>query len=164
MLAEYDQHLLRVAFHEAGHAWMMLREGLGVRSVTVAAGSAAPGDTRGMTVPDSPLEEGNPELSRKCARAALAGSLAEHFLMGQWDEEVLQARAYDTGKARSALTISGEEWMPDSMDYTIHSMSNAVLNEISQLKAWDEITVIAYALMERSTLSGEELAALIGNA
>lgn len=158
-----DEVRRRIAFHEAGHAWMMLREGLGVRSVTVAAGSAAPGDTRGLTVPDTPLEEGNPELSRRSARAALAGSLAEHYLLGQWDEETLQARAYDTGKAKSALTISGDEWMPDAMDYTIHSMSNAVLNELSRLKAWDEITVIAYALMENEILTGDDISILLGH-
>ena len=153
----------RVAFHEAGHVWMFIHEGLGVRSVTVAPGSSASGDTRGMTVPQTELEEGRQEVSMSFARGALAGSLAEHYLMGQWDDEILQARAYDNGKAKSALTMSGEEWSNDSMDHTIHTMSNAVLNDISRLKAWDEITIIAYALMENEILTGDDISILLGD-
>ena len=167
MLSFSEEERRRIAFHEAGHAWMMLREKLGILSVTVdSSGSApgdTPGDTRGLTVSRTGMEENNPELSRKFARVALAGSLAEHFLMGQWDDEVLQVRDYDGESARSALAMSGEEWSSEEMDLTIHSLSNAVLNEISRLKAWDEITIIAYALMEKETLTGPELVDLLGN-
>jgi hypothetical protein len=157
-----EEQLRRIAFHEAGHAWMMFKERLGIRSVTVDATSAAPGDTRGLAVSETVLEENNPELSRKFARTALSGSLAEHFLMGQWDVETLQARDYDGESARSALAMSGEEWSSEEMDLTVHSLSSTVLNEISRLAAWDEITIIAYALMENTQLSGPELMELLG--
>ena len=156
-----EEQLRRIAFHEAGHAWMMLRDRLGVRSATVDSSSCAPGDTRGMTISETVIEENNPELSKKFARVALAGSLAEHFLMGQWDEEILQARDYDGECARNALAMSGEEWSSEDMDYTIHSLSNTVMNEVSRLAAWDEITIIAYALMENETLTGAEVMELL---
>jgi len=158
-----DEVSRRVAFHEAGHAWMMVIEGLSVRSVTVDTGSSAQGDTRGLTISETPMDENNFELARRFARVALTGSLAEHYLMGQWDDEILQARAYDDEKARSALAMSGEELLPEEMDYTIHSISNEVLEQISQLKAWDKITIIAYALMENEILTGDDIFILLGD-
>ena len=151
----------RVAFHEAGHVWMMMHEGIGVLSSTVDTECSADGDTRGLTVPEATMEENMPELARGFARAALAGTFAEHFLMGQWDEEILQARGFDNGMAKSFLAMSGQEWPPEVMDFTIHSLSNAVLNEISQLKAWHASTLIAYALMEKGMLTEEEITALL---
>jgi hypothetical protein len=156
-----DEVKRRVAFHEAGHLWMMMHEKLGVLSSTIDTGRSATGDTRGLTVAETPMEENMPELARRFARAALSGSLAEHFLIGQWDEEVLQARGFDNGMAASFLSMSGQEWSPEIMESTIHSLSNTVLNEISQLRAWHTITLIAYAFMEKGSLTGEDVAELL---
>ena len=162
MLTELnDEVRRRIAFHEAGHIWMMLHEGLGVLTSTVDRSHTAPGDTRGLTVAKTVMDENSPELSQRFARAALAGSLAEHYLMGQWDEEILQARDFDNEKAKSALAMSGEERPPEALDFTIHSLSNTVLNEISRLKAWHDITLIAYALMEKEMLTGDDIAILL---
>ena len=46
MLDNSDDKLRRTAFHEAGHAWMMWKEGLGVRSVSIEPHAPAPGDVR----------------------------------------------------------------------------------------------------------------------
>lgn len=159
----FEEKDRRVAFHEAGHVWMMMHEKLGILSSTIDTERSAAGDTRGLTVAEATMEENMPELARKFARAAIAGSLAEHFLIGQWDEEILQARELDNQIAKSFLAMSGQEWSPEVMDFTVHSLSNAVLNEISQLKVWHAITLIAYAFMEKGTLTGEDVAVLLGN-
>ena len=156
-----EEHLRRIAFHEAGHVWMMMHEKLGVLSSTLDTERSVAGDTRWLTVPEATMEENVPELARKFARAAIAGSLAEHFLIGQWDEEILQAREFDHQIAKSFLAMSGQEWSPEVMDFTVHSLSNAVLNEVSQLKVWHAITLIAYALMEKGMLTGEDIAELL---
>jgi hypothetical protein len=57
--------------------------------------------------------------------------------------------------------MSGEEWSSEDMDYTIHSLSNTVMNEVSRLAAWDEITIIAYALMEKEVLNQQEIMELL---
>ena len=157
-----DEVRRRIAFHEAGHVWMMMYEKLGVLSSTLDTERSVAGDTRGLTVPEATMEENMPELARKFARAAIAGSLAEHFLIGQWDQEILQAREFDNQIAKNFLAMSGQEWSPEVMDFTVHSLSNAVLNEISQLKVWHAITLIAYALMEKGMLTGKEIMAVLG--
>ncbi len=152
-----DEQKRRVAFHEAGHAWMMLKEELGVISVSMEPGSLVQGDNRGETLPEVVMEEGRKELSEKFAKAALAGSAAEHFLLGNWDEASLQASAYDKGRAKSFLAMSGADWKPEALDHYVHALSNSVLEEISRPGAWHTITALAYELSGAGTLTGDEV-------
>ncbi|UCG39244.1 MAG: hypothetical protein JSV00_03150 [bacterium] len=161
-MAASDDRRRRVAFHEAGHAFMMVRRGLGILSATIETSHAAPGDTRGLTLPSTVLEENQPELSDRFAACALAGSAAEHYLMGSWDEEILQARAHDTGRAKSYLVMSGREYRPEALDFIIQSMANTVLDEIAAHRAWHAVTVLAYALLEKGTLTGKEVMDVLG--
>jgi len=163
MLEESDDRLRRIAFHEAGHAWMMWKEGLGVRSVSIKPHGSIQGDNRGETVPDRAMEEGHNELSRKFARAALAGSAAEHFLLGKWDGESLQANAFDMAKAKEFLTQSGEDRDPGSLDQDIHALSNRVMGEISRPREWHAVTALAYALLASVTLTGEQVLEILSD-
>ena len=156
-----DDKLRRIAFHEAGHAWMMVREGLGLRSVSINPGAFGTGDNRGETLPERSMEEGRRDLAEKFARASLAGSAAEHFLMGGWDEEGLQARAYDTGRAMSYIAMSGDDLRPEALEYYIQVLSNTVMEEMSHPKTWDAVTGLAYALLERESMVGDEVAGII---
>ena len=158
-----DDQKRRIAFHEAGHAWMMVREGLGVRSISISPRESIPGDNRGETVPDQQMEESRRDLSEKFARAALAGSAAELYLMGRWDEESLQAGAFDAGKARSYLAMSGDDWRPDSLDYYVQTISSLIMDEISQPRIWNNITSLAYKLLEANILTGEEVSIILSD-
>lgn len=152
-----DEKFLRIAYHEAGHAWMMIEQGLGVVTVSMEPLSAVHGDNRGETVPGSAMEEGKRKLSEKFARAALAGSAVEHFFLGRWDEESLQSSAYDTGRAKSFMIMSGDDWKTQALDHYIQALSGKVLEEISRPRAWHAITGLAYELMQKGTMSGEEV-------
>ena len=156
-----DEKLRRIAFHEAGHAWVMLKEGLGVKSLSTRAPSPHGGDNRGETIPDLAMQEGRKDLAEKFARAALAGSAAEHYLMGKWDDESLQANAYDIGRAKGFITMSGEDWKPEALEYYIRVLSNSLLDEISRPRVWNTITGLAYELMKAGTLSGKEVEAIL---
>ena len=152
-----DDRLRRTAFHAAGHAWMLREEGVGVASLSLENPRPSSGDDRGLASAGTALPEGRPDLSLRHARAALAGSAAEHFLLGKWDEESLQARAYDAGKAKSCLVLSGQDWKPEALEFTVHFLTNRVLEVISHPRAWHGITALAYALLERRTMTGEEV-------
>ena len=152
-----DERMRRIAFHEAGHAWMMVKEGLGVISVSTEQDPRARGDNRGETVPERTMEEGRRELSVKFARASLAGSAAEHYLLGQWHEEGLQAYAVDKGRAKSYITMSGDDWKPEGLDHYDQALWNMVMEEISRPREWHLITGLAYKLMEGVTLDGREV-------
>jgi hypothetical protein len=152
-----DDTLLRTAFHEAGHAWMMWKEGLGVNSISMEPLSPIQADNRGETIQELAMEEDRKELSEKFAKAALAGSAAEHFLLGNWDEESLQASAYDKGRARGFMAMSGTDWKPEDLEHYVHSLSNSVMEEISRPKVWHTITCLAYELMEKGTMTREEV-------
>jgi hypothetical protein len=154
-----DEKLRRIAFHEAGHAWMMVFEGLGVISMSLEIRGPVHGDNRGETVAEMQMAEGRRDLSDKFARAALAGSAAEHFLMGDWDEESLLADSYDTGRAKGFMAMTGDDWKSEALDHYIQALANSVLEEISTPRTWHTITRLAYILMERETLTGEEVAA-----
>ena len=158
-----DEKKRRIAFHEAGHAWMMWKEGLGVKSVSMELRRPIHGDNRGETVPDIAMEEGRDELSRKFAKAALAGSAAEHFLLGKWDEESLQASSYDTKKAREFIVMSGDEGGSDSLDHDIHALLNSVTREISRPREWDTVTCLAYALLASGSLTGEQVLEILAD-
>ena len=158
-----DEKLHRIAFHEAGHAWMMVKEGLGVISVSMEPLSPIKGDNRGETVPELAMEEGRKELSERFAKAALAGSAAEHHLLGRWDEESLQASAYDTGKAKGFVAISGDDWKPESLDHYVQRLSNAVMEEISRPRVWHTITGLAYELLASGTLTGEQVLEIVSD-
>jgi hypothetical protein len=147
----------RIAFHEAGHAWMMVREGLGVRFISSNSRESLPGDNRGVTVPELCMEERQRALSEKFAKAALAGSAAEQFLLGNWDEEGLLASAFDTGRARSYLTMSGDDWKTDALNFYVQALSNAVMDEIARPGAWHAITSLAYELLKAGSLEGDEV-------
>jgi len=156
-----DEKKRRIAFHEAGHAWMMVKEGLGVVSVSMESSSPVQGDNRGETVPELAVEEKRTALSEKFAKAALAGSAAEHFLLGNWDEESLQASAFDTGRAKSFMVLSGADWEPEALDHYVHALSNSVMEEISRPRVWHTITTLAYELKGAGTLSGEEVMQIV---
>jgi hypothetical protein len=158
-----DEKKRRIAFHEAGHAWMMVREGLGVRSVSLKPPSPLQADNRGHTVPEQAMEEGRPDICEKFARAALAGSMAEHYMLGNWDDESLVASAYDTGRARSCLSMAGDDIRPDALSHYIHSLQNAVLDEISQAKVWHMITALAYELLASECLTGQQVRELLSD-
>ncbi len=147
----------RIAFHEAGHAWMMWKEGLGVKSVSMEPHRPIHGDNRGETVSVLAMEESRDELSRKFAKAALAGSAAEHFLLGKWDEESLQASSYDTKKAREFIVMSGSNRESGSLDQDIQALLNSVMGEISRPREWDTVTCLAYALLESGSLTEEQV-------
>jgi len=149
-----DENKRRVAFHEAGHAWMMWKEGLEVARVSMEPLTSVRRDNRGETVSVQVMEENRKELSVKFAKAALAGSEAEHFLLGKWDEESLQARAFDMGRARSFMVMSGDDWKPEALDHFVQTMSNMVTEEISRPRVWDAITALAYELLVSGTLTG----------
>jgi hypothetical protein len=153
----------RVAFHEAGHAWMMWKEGLGVKSVSMEPHRSIQGDNRGETVPDLAIEEGHNELSQKFAKAALAGSAAEHFLQGKWDEDSLQASTYDTRKARGFLAMSKDNRDSESLDHDIQALSNSVMGEISRPREWHNVTDLAYALLASGTLTGEQVLEILAD-
>ena len=156
-----DEKKRRIAFHEAGHAWMMLKEGLGVVSVSMEPSSLIRGDNRGNTVPEMAMEKERKELSGKFAKASLAGSAAEHYLQGKWDEEGLQASAYDTGRAKGFIAMSGDDWKPEALDHYVLALANSVLEEISQPKVWHAITSLAYELLESGTLTGDEVLEIV---
>lgn len=158
-----DEQKRRVAFHEAGHAWMMVREGLEVKSVSLKASGPLQGDNRGETVPEHVMEEGNRDTCEKFAKAALAGSLAEHYMLGKWDEESLVASAYDTGRARGCLSMSGEDWKPDALDHYIQSLGNMVMEEISQARVWHAITALAYEILASGTLTGIQVQEILSD-
>ena len=151
----------RIAFHEAGHAWMMWKEGLGVKSVSMEPHRPIHGDNRGETVPDLAMEEGRDELSRKFAKAALAGSAAEHFLLGKWDEESLQASSYDTKKAREFIVMSATDLEPDTLDHYVQVLSTTVMEEVARPRVWNAITGLAYELLESETLTGEQVVEIL---
>ena len=153
----------RIAFHEAGHAWMMWKEGLGVKSVSMEPHRPIHGDNRGETVPDLAMEEGRKELSQKFAKAALAGSAAEHFLLGKWDEESLQASSYDTKKARDFMVMSGDNRESRSLDQDIHALLNSVIGEISRPREWHIVTGLAYALLASGSLTGEQVLEILAD-
>ena len=157
MLDKSDDKLRRIAFHEAGHCWMMVTEGLGVKSVSLRPDMPGTGDNRGETLPEKSMEEGNRGLAEKFARAALAGSAAEQYLMGAWDEGGLQASAYDTGRARSYMAMSGSEWKPEALEYYVQVLSNSTMDQITEPGAWHAITSLAYKLLEVEVMSGEEV-------
>jgi hypothetical protein len=152
-----DEKKRRIAFHEAGHAWMTWKEGLGVKSVSMEPHRSIQGDNRGETIPDLAIEQGRHELSQKFAKAALAGSAAEHFLLGKWDEDSLQASTYDTRKARGFLAMSGDNRDSESLDHDIQALSNSVMVAISRPREWHNITDLAYALLASGTLTGEQV-------
>jgi len=156
-----DEKLRRIAFHEAGHAWMMVFEGLGVRSVSLEIRGPVHGDNRGETVPEVQMSEGRRDLSEKFARAALAGSAAEHFLMGGWDEESLLADSYDRGRAKGFMAVSGNDWKPEALDHYIQALANSVVEEISTPRTWHAITCLAFRLMAKGAITGVEIAAFI---
>lgn len=156
-----DEKKRRIAFHEAGHAWMMWKEGLGVRSVSMKPFSPIQGDNRGETVPDLAMEEDRKELSEKFAKTALAGSAAEHYLAGNWDEESLQASAYDTRSAKGFMTTSGDVWKPQALDHYVQALSNSVMEEISRPKVWHAITGLAYELLASGTLTEEQVLEIV---
>ena len=158
-----DEKKRRIAFHEAGHAWMLEREGLVVRSVSINPPVSIQGDNRGETVPEKTMEEGRKEISDKFVRAALAGSAAEHYLLGSWDKDGLLASAYDTGRARSYLAMTGNDWKPEAMTHYVQALSISVMEEISQPKAWHAITSLAYELLESGTLTGEKVARILAD-
>jgi hypothetical protein len=158
-----DEKKRRTAFHEAGHAWMMVKEGLGVISVSMKPLSPIQGDNRGETLSELAMEEGRKELSEKYAKSALAGSAAEHFLLGNWDEESLQASAYDKGRAKDFMAMSGADWKPEALDHYVHALSNSVMEEISRPRVWHTITVLAYELAGAGTLSGEKVLEIVSD-
>jgi hypothetical protein len=158
-----DEKKRRIAFHEAGHAWMMWKEGLGVKSLSMEPHRPLHGDNRGETVPDLAIEEGHNELSQKFAKAALAGSAAEHFLLGKWDEESLQASSYDTKKARDIMVMSGDNRESGSLDQDIHALLNSVMGEISRPREWDTVTCLAYALLASGSLTGEQVMEILAD-
>lgn len=161
MIEFSDDKLARIAFHEAGHAWMMVKEGLGVKSMSLKPGGLIQGDNRGETLPEQQLEEGRKDLSEKHAKAALAGTAAEYFLLGNWDNESLQASAFDRGRARSCLVMSGDDWNQDSLEYYLQTMSCSIMEEISQPRIWHTITALAYELLEAGTLTGEDVSRVL---
>jgi len=154
-----DERKRRIAFHEAGHAWAMFFEGLGVKSMSLEIRAPVRGDNRGETVAEVHMSEGRRDLSDKFARAALAGSAAEHFLMGDWDEESLLAGSYDTGRAKSFMSMTGDDWKSEALDHYIQALSSEVLDEISTPRVWHAITRLAYMLTEKGTMTGAEIAA-----
>ena len=156
-----DEKLQRTAFHESGHAWMMVRENLGVRSASIRRTPGVRGDNRGLTVPRAVPEEGQQALSVKFARAALAGSAAENYLLGRWDEEGLQARSFDVGRAKGFMTASGNDWSPEALDHYVQSLSNTVLEEISRPRTWHLITMLACELLTMETLDGEQVTGIL---
>ena len=101
------------------------------------------------------MEEGRKDICERFARAALAGSITEHYMLGAWDEESLQAKAYDTDRARMCLNMSGDDWRPDDLDQYIQSLGNTILEEISQPKTWHAITALAYELLAYEMLTGQ---------
>jgi hypothetical protein len=156
-----DEKFLRIAFHEAGHAWMMWKEGLGVRSVSMEPRTPIQGDNRGETLPDLAMEEGRKELSEKFARAALAGSTAEHYLLGRWDEESLLASAYDTGRAKSFMSMSGDDWGFKALEHHVQALSNTVMEKITRPREWHTITRLAYELLAIGTLIEEKVLVIL---
>ena len=156
-----DEKKRRIAFHEAGHAWMMVKEGLGVISVSMEPLSPIQSDNRGETLPELAMEDGRKELSERFAKAALAGSAAEHYLLGHWDEESLQASAYDTGKAKGFIARAGDDWKPEVLDHYVQTLSNAAMEEISRPRVWHTITVLAYELLASGTLTGEQVMEIV---
>jgi len=156
-----DEKLLRIAFHEAGHAWMMWKDGLGVRSVSMEPHTPIQGDNRGETLPDLAMEEGRKELSVKFARTALAGSAAEHYLLGRWDEESLLASAYDTGRAKGFMLMSGDDWGSEALDHYVQAMSNTVMEKITRPREWHTITGLAYELLAAGILTGEKVLVIL---
>jgi len=159
----FDNTPLRVAFHEAGHAWMMVKEGLGVISVSMEPLSPIKGDNRGETLPELAMEDDRKEFSERFAKAALAGSAAEHYLLGHWDEESLQANAYDTGKAKGFMAMSGDDWKPEVLDHYVQTLSNSVMEEISRPRVWHTITGLAYELLASGTLTGEQVLEIVSD-
>jgi len=152
-----DEKKRRTAFHEAGHAWMMWKEGIGVGSVSIEPHALIPGDNRGETIPELTVEEGSKTLVDKFARAALAGSAAEHFLLGSWDEDGLQASAHDTKKARNLIAMSVTDLEPDTLDHYVQVLSTTVMEEVARPRVWNAITGLAYELLESGTLTGEQV-------
>ena len=157
-----NEKLRRIAFHEAGHAWMMEKVGIRVKHSSVKAFGTVTGDNRGETVPEKPIEKNRRDLSDKFARAALAGSATEHYLLGSWDDEGLTASAYDTGRAKSYLSMSGDDIKPEALGHYVMALANSVLEEISRPGTWHSITQLAYALMESGTLDGEKVREIVG--
>ncbi|UCF31643.1 MAG: hypothetical protein JSV26_04315 [bacterium] len=147
----------RIAFHEAGHAFMLRHLGLAVDWVSLTSPEENSGGRPGRTQPKNELPWRRPDLSEKYALFSLAGPAAEYHLVNQWDNEGLREAHRDETMARRFIQVGGRDMPDHKMDSYIKSLKDTAMDMVSRPANWNRITVLAYALMEVDRMSGTEV-------
>jgi ATP-dependent Zn protease len=143
------------AYHEAGHAYMALRSGAKVRSITVDPdwddGPDRHGDTQ-IAWPKKRLSE--KELREKVILVALAGPVAEMIYTGDPYHPGLVAEwsaDWQVAWAAAELLFPTE---PARMDY-LEQTSIRLYHLLNQNRHWEAIAMLVDHLLAHETLDAE---------
>ena len=150
-----------IAYHEAGHAVTAWRIGLKFRYVTIKPDDDSLGHLKHRKVPRS----FNPEISnsdrtfmywQRRIVAGFAGQIAEGEFLGKHPRHGFESDDQNAINAAEYLTGSKKQWQK-YLDYCWAVAEDTV--EAS----WKDIKSVAAALLERETLSYEEVRKVIQN-
>ena len=168
----HQEHTI-VSYHEAGHAVATL--GLtqhDVRRVTVLPATSGAG---GLTMSVPPADRSLPTVSdlENQVKMLYAGRAAEYLLSGEKEQGVTLGAAQDvkeaTGVIQNLVSLTQKEGLLDYSDFGLAGQKKMMdLCEDASRRLWEEtvafarehwtqIDRIAKALMEKETLSGEEV-------
>lgn len=150
----------RVAYHEAGHAAVARRLGIGLRSVTIVADGDSLGSTyhRGAGPsfrPDIEIDGRTRNRLEGQMMLALAGGEAEHVFLGRTGKNGL-GQDYDSA-VRLALYMAGDE---DEASAYLEWMRLRTRNMLRTPPVRMEVEAIASALLDRRHLRAAEIRAV----
>ncbi|MFB7054457.1 hypothetical protein ACFCXT_15235 [Streptomyces vinaceus] len=156
-----------MAFHEAGHAVLAMAYGMHVLNAEVIAWISSPGQSTVTGRTSFQARPGDIHPWRFAAQAA-AGQVAQvHYLMayGLWTPERAKSCAAEHDREHAIDVLAGFGYRLGRDHVPAGGKSWGMARGVARRKVthlWRQIATAARALDERSLLTGDEIATLIG--
>jgi ATP-dependent Zn protease len=155
--------LVRVHVHEAGHAVIALLNGVKVKSARAEHRVVEGTEIYDGLVETQALDPRTVDRARLWTelKIILAGDLAERLAYGDCLAEKGVALDHDPAKAKGMLL--GPLGIAESQ---LGEVAAAAMNEVmAELrKAWSAVSALSKALLDRGTLTGDEVSAVMADA
>ena len=154
----HDERLRMVAYHQAGHVIAALRKRIPVDEVTLAPDESDPDIMRNYREPPfcraSQLLVASPSALFRLALVNLAGTEAEDRHAGHHDRI---AASRERREARRLLSMTGLH--PDEIEAMLALQADRARRLVA--REWRDVETIARSLLERRTLSEDDVQALL---
>jgi len=145
------------AFHEAGHAVALWRQGLEIKYVTINNPFIDDPKKKCWTQPQlEKLPPNEPDLADKLCIFINAGCDAEEIKLGEVPELRLMEHQE---RIQGYLELSGRNFTDEEERHHVRKLSEEAYNLISE--SWELVEIVANELLEKDTLTGEKADTLL---